>query len=209
MRPIRIAVAVFCIGLLVIGLGTASPQESAIPKQLSTLQTPREILAADFKSLGELPISGGWGYTRDDAVIIDANDPVVPKGVPFHGVDLEYIFVKYRIYEEMMIRRSRGQKFLGIEWKRLGQFLVSNGKDNYDHLRFEIWAFLEADWKMLKNEWDERSGNTQFDLQEHNRKREQKTVRFTRDFWFNITSFLPVDEPHEPRSSDPETDGRR
>ena len=58
-------------------------------------ETPRQIIFENYKSLnGELPITGGWGYAKDDAVIIDKNDPVVPEGLPFDGVDIEYIFVE-------------------------------------------------------------------------------------------------------------------
>jgi hypothetical protein len=60
-------------------------------------ETPRKILADDFKSLGgELPIHGGWGYTKTDACIIDKNDPSVDPDFPFDGVGLEYIFVEKR-----------------------------------------------------------------------------------------------------------------
>ena len=58
-------------------------------------ETPRQIISEDYKSLnGELPLGGGWGYTKDDAVIIDKNDPVVPEGLPFDGVGIEYILLK-------------------------------------------------------------------------------------------------------------------
>ncbi|MDR0881582.1 MAG: hypothetical protein LBP55_03450 [Candidatus Adiutrix sp.] len=46
---------------------------------LQTAQSPREILAEDFKSLnGGIPINGGWGYTMDEACIIE-------KDVSVHG----------------------------------------------------------------------------------------------------------------------------
>ena len=51
-------------------------------------EAPRQIIFEDYKLNGELPITGGWGYTKDDAVIIDKNDPVVPEGLPFDGVGI-------------------------------------------------------------------------------------------------------------------------
>jgi hypothetical protein len=89
------------------------------PPRIKSKESPREILAADFKSLGEIPIRGGWGYTFDDAVIIDKNDPVVPKGIPFDGVELEYIFVEKRIYEELIIFRPKNEGYSGIGWNLL------------------------------------------------------------------------------------------
>ena len=73
--------------------------------RISPNESPREILAADFRSMGEIPIRGGWGYTIDDPVIIDKNDPIVLRGMPFDGVGLEYVFVEKRIYEELIIFR--------------------------------------------------------------------------------------------------------
>ena len=78
------------------------PLEIQAPK-IEAAHSPREILAADFKSLGgELPIHGGWGYSLEDAAVIDKNDPTVPSGMPFDGVEIEYVFVEKRIYEELL-----------------------------------------------------------------------------------------------------------
>jgi hypothetical protein len=93
---------------------------------ISSKETPRQIIFEDDKSLnGELPISGGWGYTKDGAVIIDKNDPVVPEGLPFDGVGIEHIFVEKRIYEELIIFKRLGEAYAGIEWKQIEQHVES------------------------------------------------------------------------------------
>ena len=38
-------------------------------------ETPREMLERHFKSIGTIPISGGWGYTKDDAI---AEERLIP-----------------------------------------------------------------------------------------------------------------------------------
>jgi hypothetical protein len=153
-----------------------------LPDPISSSEPPRRVFATYFKSPGsELPIHGGWGYTMDDAVVIDREDPIVPKGSRFDGVEVEYAFVEKRIYAEMIFLRPPGEAFAGIEWKLLRQSLMSPGVRYYDLLEFEITAFSERDWSMFK------SGG--FDAQEYNRRREQMLIRFTREFWFDITSF--------------------
>lgn len=123
--------------------------------RISSEESPREILAADFKSLGaELHTRGGWGYTREDAVIIDKNDQVVPKGMPFDGVGHEYVFVEKRIYEELIIFRPKDDCFSGIEWKLLEQNLVSHDARSYDILNFEVTGIPDKDWQKLKREWE-------------------------------------------------------
>ena len=43
--------------------------------RLYTKESPRQILFEDYKL--DLPIKGGWGYSLDDACIIDKNDVAV------------------------------------------------------------------------------------------------------------------------------------
>ena len=161
------------------------------PPYISSRDTPREILAADFKSVGEIPIKGGWGYTLDDAVIIDKSDPVVPKGIPFDGVGIEYIFVEKRIYEELIIFRPLNDRYSGIRWKLLSQYLNSFNGRSYDVLKFEITALKDKDWAELKAEWKGPNGNGSpgFDTKAHIEKRDSKIIRYVGKYYFDITSF--------------------
>jgi hypothetical protein len=82
-----------------------------LPEPITTEGSSRQVIEEDFKPLpGQFPIKGVWGYARDDAVLIDADDPAAPKGVPFNGVAIEYAFVEKRIYEEMIIRVVTGSQ---------------------------------------------------------------------------------------------------
>jgi hypothetical protein len=159
---------------------------------ITSKESPREIITEDFKSLhGGLPIRGGWGYTQSDACIIDKNDPLVDPTRPFDGIAVEYLFVEKRIYEEMIIFRPDGEKFSGISWRLQEQGLYGEADRVFDKLVFEITAFRDEDWEELEAEFEGPQGNgaPDFDIEAHNKKREEKMVRFTRDFWFDITSF--------------------
>ena len=158
-------------------------------KTIASRESPREIIAADSKI--DLPIRGGWGYTQADACIIDKNDPVVDRTVPFDGVALEYLFVEKRIYEEMIIFRQGDEKFAGIRWDLDTQHLVTEGERSFDRLIFNITAFPCNDWEELKAEFEGPRGHdtSGFDEEAHERKRQKKIMHFTREFWFDITSF--------------------
>ena len=161
------------------------------PLRIRSKESPRDILAVDFKSLGEIPVLGGWGYTIEDAVIIDKNDPVVPKGIPFNGVGLEYVFVEKRIYEELIIFRPENERYSGIKWSLLGQKLTSHKGRQYDVLTFEVTALHDRDWEELKSEREGPTGygSPRFNADAHNKKRDSRTIRYVTEYYFDITSF--------------------
>ena len=124
------------------------------PPCIRSEESPKDILAADFRSMDEIPIRGGWGYTIDAPVIIDKNDPIVPKGIPFDGVGLDYIFIEKRIYEEFIIFRPEDDRYSGIEWKSLKQELSSHSGSTYDVLTIEDTTLPVMVWEELKEEWE-------------------------------------------------------
>ena len=158
-------------------------------------ETSREIIAADFKSLdGELPIYGGWGYSREDAVVIDKNDPIVAKDIPFDGIGIERVFIEKRIYEELIIFRSEDSKCSGIEWNLIKQELKNYNDRTYDVLYFVVTAIPDSDWEALKSEWESNDGfqSSEANLKSHMDKRDRKTIRYETEYWFDITSFFGV-----------------
>jgi hypothetical protein len=162
------------------------------PSPIQSPTSPRQVLAEHFKTIGELPIRGGWGYTKADACIIDKDDPAVNPAIPFAGMNLQYLFVEKRIYEELIISRPKGEQFNGIQWKLLTQELVPDGARVFDRLVFAITALSDADWDELNAEWgdpDWHASNT-FGVAAHHHKREERMLRIEREFWFDITSFF-------------------
>jgi len=158
---------------------------------LNTRETPREILESDFPRIGKLPIKGGWGYSQATACVIDRSDAVVEPGVPFDGVALEYVFAEYRIYEELIIFRPKGEKYAHIRRELKSQALSSHGGKYYDHLTFQVWAFREEDFEWLKAKYEGPDGvrNPDFDVEAHNALHTSRLHTGIREYWFDITSF--------------------
>ena len=71
-------------------------------EKLITKESPKQILSEDFPK-HDWPISGGWGYTQENAVVVEADNE-------FDGVGLEYKFLEYRSYEEAIIFRPKGSR---------------------------------------------------------------------------------------------------
>jgi hypothetical protein len=161
--------------------------------RLVTRKTPREILEADFANLrGNLPIRGGWGYTMEDACIIDREDPSVNPHMLFDGIGIEYVFAQHRLYEELIIFREPGRKYAGINHTLQRQSTRGSGSRQMDHLMFEVTAFREENFEELKAEWEGPNGHESpgFDQEAHNRKRAEHLCTGVTEYWFDITSFF-------------------
>ena len=156
-----------------------------------TQLSPRE--ASDKYPGPDLPIRGGWGYTKEDACIIDRNDPIVAPDspIPFYGVGYEKIFVERRIYLELITLRPKDEKFSGIEWKMVKQSLVHHQGKPHDHLVYDVTGFKDSDWNSLKEEWEGPDGfiNPTFDKEKHLKKRDSLKQSCQMEFWFEISSF--------------------
>ena len=158
------------------------------PSQLITKESPRQIIFEDFKL--DLPIAGGWGYDFESACVIDKNDSVVIKEMPFNGVSIEYVFVEKRIYEEMVIFRQANEKYSGIRWGLKTQELLFKDDKPYDKLVFNVIGFTDEVWDELTNRFEaiQKSGKLEL-IPELDAYRESRAYRFTKEFYFDITSF--------------------
>ena len=156
-----------------------------------TNETPRQLIAAHDQSSRDLPISGGWGYCKEDACIIDKDDPNVSRVLPFDGGAVERVFVENRTYAEMISFRAEGDDFAGIKWNMTKQWFFVEGGRKFDKLKYEVTAFPQADWQELRTEYEgtDGHGTPGFDAKKHERKRQEKMIRLERTFWFDITSF--------------------
>ena len=156
-----------------------------------TQLSPRE--ASDKYPGPDLPIRGGWGYTKEDACIIDKNDPIInPESpLPFYGVGYEKKFVERRIYMELITYRKVDDRYSGIQWNMLEQNLLKLEGVPHDFLRYEITCFKDSDWMSLKEEWEGPDGinNPDFDKVKHFERRNHLKQCFGMEFWFEISSF--------------------
>lgn len=166
----------------------------------------RQTLKEHFPKLGELPLSGGWGYDQESAIVIDKFDATVDRSDPFNGVALEYLIVEKRLYEELIIQRETGDAYSDIRWKQVKQSVVEKDGRRWDLLEYDVTAFHDTDWDSLKNEWEESDAflDDPEGERRHQQKRDALQVRFSTVYWFEITSFFGVD-PYVPSADDNDT----
>lgn len=153
-------------------------------------RTLREVLTEDFNLLnGKLPIRGGWGYSLEDAIIIDQNDPVVNPRLPFGGVGLEHEIVEGRLLKEFLNSDNLDELYVGLEKRLANQSTQTIEGRTYDHLVFTGHCFWESDFAMLDEMYENRHKNADFDEKEYRRKREMLKFYFKTEYFFDVTSF--------------------
>jgi len=157
---------------------------------------PRKIIGHVYKT--DLPIKGGWGYSKDDAVIIDKNDDSIKNSTAnFDGVSLEYWFAQRRAWLEFITGRVENDRFSGVELKLITQSLHQTDNKTYDCLIFSITALRDDDFDELKEDWNyitNGSNNLTIEEQENKKqeneqRREDKLIRIKAEYWFEISSF--------------------
>jgi len=156
--------------------------------KLYTRETPVQILTEDYPSR-DWPISGGWGYTQEDAVVIETENGQL-------GVTLEYEFLKYRTYEEMIVFRPKEDRFAGFRFEKYMQFLVSSGEGSnerhFDNVIIKVTCFKEKDFNMLRENWIAHNGyvGDEEGKKAHMQLHESKMITFEIIGWFDITKFF-------------------
>ncbi len=150
----------------------------------------REVLASYTFPNEEMPIKGGWGYFKEDAIIIDKNDPMVPKGSPFDGVGLEYILVEKRNVLEFDYLQDEKNTYRSIHWKTIHQELVQDEDRFFDKLTVEITALFFEAWKSRRKEWKENGHMPDFDKERFMARNVELSQYCIREFWFDISSFF-------------------
>ena len=154
-------------------------------KRLYTKYSPKQILEEDFPR-HEWPISGGWGYDKENAVAIELTNNV-------DGVALEHKFMEYRTYEEGIIFRPHGMTLAGIRLEMLSQ-TFHQGEDGrkYDCLKMKVSAFSEIDFEFLKRDWEGHHGykNSPEGRMKHLKRAESKLITYEIEGWFEISNFM-------------------
>jgi hypothetical protein len=160
------------------------------------VHSTRDVLNKIFEFPDDaLPISGGWGYSREDACVIEADHLSQTPGAPFNGLAVERLFAEHRLYMELIVGLPRENSYSGIRFDLERQELHEYEGRQYDRLLLNVSCFRDADWECLKAEWEgpKGYGHPEFDEARHAAERDALQLRYTQEYWFDITSFFGKD----------------
>ena len=146
-------------------------------KKLEGTQDLKEILKTAFDS--DLPVTGSWGYTKDDVTVIEASN------MPLNQI--EHVFASMRAYVEMNMTLQEGERYGSINLnEKTREELIIDTK-NYHKVCYEVTAMQETLYNNFIKEYKEGYGKESFDLNLHFEKRKEATLKREVIHWFEIS----------------------
>lgn len=142
----------------------------------------------------DLPVDGGWGYSKDDACVI--TDDRLPDGSDDSwepvGLDFEFEFIERRLIEELNAMSLDGE-LAEIRWKVRTQDIErsAGGTPSFDRLTVELTAYLRTELEALAAAEGPPSSEPPADP--------RRTLRFMNmcEFWFDISRVKGIPDDAE------------
>ena len=130
---------------------------------------------------------GGWGYSRDEAIIFIRRQFPRPASPDF--VSLEQHIAQKIIFEELIIFQPQEARFAGIDVQLKSQGMETDQKRKYDRINLTITCLSDPHWEGLSKEWEENEFGRRdgFDVQAHLARRQACQIEYERELWFDIT----------------------
>ena len=134
----------------------------------------------------DLPVAGGWGYTKEDACII-LDDEAQKDDGEVHGRSHAGLMIPERLQRELNAMQPP-LDLVQVRWKTRTHDLIRkpDGSLAYDCFKVEIGAFLRPDYEVLERKMAQAKQDTGF-------SREISSLRYglrlvsVREFWFDIS----------------------
>lgn len=169
-------------------VGRLLESENQLVARLGDLGNPKSVYESIFRSVGTFPISGGWGYSMDNACVIEPNLHVGTS--PFDGYSWEKVITEKRIFLELITTRAEGEDFNKLQWNMVSQALVSESDKKYDKLIYTVSGIPTTAWKAL----EEKANSAQRDGLPLDMRwikdAEAERQYFSTEYWFDITNFF-------------------
>jgi len=129
-----------------------------------------------------LTLDGDWGYTEEQATIIEATQ----SGMPL--LQLEHMITSMRAHLEMNLTQEKENRYSGINANEISREESKNDKLLYDIVTYEITAIKEDLYTQFINEYKEGYGKEDFDINEHFKRRKEATLIREVVHYFEVSS---------------------
>ena len=128
----------------------------------------------------EFDIDGGWGYTQDEATIINSTQ------MPLK--ELEHTIATMRAYLEMNMTLNEDERYGSINLNEIARETITINQKIYDKIDYTISAMNEKLYAKFINEYKKGYGTKEFDLNKHFKDRKEATINRKVSHWFDKTN---------------------
>ena len=146
-------------------------------KQISALDDIQEVIKSAFDV--ELDVAGGWGYSVEDAIIIDKNSE--------NKKQIEHTLCSMRSHLELSLTREQSQRYGGINVNELSREMLNIHDKKYDKVTYRIDAMLESNYSKFINEYKQGYGKEEFDLEKHFSERKNATEHMSVEIFYLLS----------------------
>jgi len=140
----------------------------------------QELIKATFDA--DLPLAGGWGYTKENATVITS----LPEGMP--KVQLEHTLTSIRAHLEMNLTQEAENRYGAINANESAREEIKNDTGHFDKVTYVVTAIKEALYNAFIKEYKEGYGKEDFDLNEHFKRREEATLTREIVHYFDVST---------------------
>ena len=137
-------------------------------KKLQENTDIHELIKSTFDA--DLALSGGWGYTKETATIIEA----LPEGMSLP--QLEHMVTTIRAHLEMNITQEKENRYGAINANEREREESSSDESVFNKVTYEVTGIKEALFNAFIKEYKEGYGKEDFDLNAHFKRRQEATL---------------------------------
>ncbi len=149
-------------------------------KQLQENLNIHELIKSTFDV--DLALAGNWGYTKENATIIEA----VPENMTLP--QMEHMVTSIRAHLEMNITQEQENRYGAINAnERVREEIRSEGSI-FNKVTYEITAMKEDPYNAFIKEYKEGYGKEDFDLNDHFKRREEATLTREVIHYFEVST---------------------
>ena len=144
-------------------------------QKITSTDPIKEIIRSAFDM--DVQLSGGWGYTPESATVIHSTN-----GLPTE--QFEHTLATMRAYIEMNMTLSEEQRYGSINPAELAREQQRVADKVYEKVTYQVSGMNEKVYADFINEYKERYGTPEFDMNDHFKRRKEATLVRTVEHWF-------------------------
>jgi len=148
--------------------------------ELPTQDNLQAFIKAAFNI--EFPLSGDWGYTQEQATVIEG----LPEGMSHN--QLEHTLAMMRAQLEMSLTQEESNRYSGINVNEKQRETITEGNKLFEKVTYEVTGMKEEDYNAFVQEYKDGYENNQLDLNDHFKRRKEATVVREVDHYFEVRS---------------------